>query len=59
MAHIKTSSKCQGVGYESVINLIGGSNILPGYTHYILENYGNLGHFSFSFIQIQRFQGQT
>lgn len=47
MAYIKISSKMQGLDYASMIDLIGGSNILPDYTHYILENYGNLGHISF------------
>ena len=48
MAHIKTSSELQELDYD----LIGGSNMLSDYKYNILENYDNLGHFSFSFIQI-------
>lgn len=43
MAHIKIC-KLQGLDYKSLLDLIGGSNILLDYTHYIMENYGNSGH---------------
>lgn len=47
MAHMKTSCKVPGPDYKSLLNMIGGSNILLDYTHYILENYGNPGYFFF------------
>lgn len=47
VAHIKTSCRLQGLDYESLLDLIGGSDMLPDYTHYPLGNYGNPGHFFF------------